>query len=61
MKQGELNIKTVKIRIVGTAPLIVSAWNAEWRTMVHYDPPRKLSSYEQLINSLYWLDGKPGV
>lgn len=62
-----LEIVTTKIRIVGDSPLIVHAWSDKAKKMM-LDAQMGVTKtkakaardpYDDFINSLYWLEGKP--
>jgi hypothetical protein len=62
-----LNIKKVKIRIVGDTPLIVHAWSDKAKKMM-LDAQQRVTKtkakeirdpYDEFINSMYWLTEKP--
>lgn len=62
-----LEIKTVNIRIVGDAPLIVHAWSEKAKRMILEKQMKKTKTkakeerdpFDDFINSMYWLEGKP--
>ena len=62
-----INNERVAIRIVGDSPLIVHAWSEKAKKMM-LDAQMKVTKtkardirdpYNEFINSLYWLQGKP--
>ena len=62
-----INNERVAIRIVGDSPLIVHAWSDKAKKMM-LDAQMKVTKtkardirdpYDEFINSLYWLQGKP--
>lgn len=62
-----LNIKKVKIRIVGDTPLIVHAWSDKAKKMMLDAQQRTTKTsakpirdpYDEFVNSMYWLTEKP--
>ena len=64
-----LDIQTVPIRIVGDTPLIVHAWSEKAKRMMleaqtkatKTKAKEKRDPFDDFINSLYWLEGKPAV
>lgn len=60
-------IKTIGIRIIGDTPLIVHAWDNKAKQMMldaqmgktKTKAKPKKDPYDNFINSLYWLKGKP--
>lgn len=62
-----LDIQRVSIRIVGDTPLIVHAWSDKAKRMMldaqmgktKTKAKEKRNPYEEFIDSLYWLEGKP--
>lgn len=62
-----LDIKTIPIRIVGDAPLIVHAWSEKAKRMMLEAQMKKTKTkakeerdpFDDFINSMYWLEGKP--
>ena len=62
-----LEIQRAKIKIVGDTPLIVHAWSEKAKKMM-LDAQMKVTKtkakevrdpYDDFIQSLYWLEGKP--
>lgn len=64
-----LDIKEVKIKIVGDTPLIVHAWSEKAKRMMleaqmktTKTKARELRDpYDDFIQSMYWIEGKPEV
>lgn len=64
-----LDIQTVPIRIVGDTPLIVHAWSEKAKRMMleaqtkatKTKAKEKRDPFDDFVNSLYWLEGKPAV
>ena len=62
-----LEIQRVKLQIVGDSPLIVHAWSDKAKKMMldaqtgatKTKAKEKRNPYEEFINSLYWIEGKP--
>ena len=62
-----IEIKKMAIRIVGDSPLIVHAWSEKAKRMMLEAQTKKTKTkakeardpYDDFIQSLYWLDGKP--
>ena len=62
-----IDIKQVKIRIVGETPLIVHAWDEKAKRMIldkHMKATKTASKeirdpYKEFIDSMYWISGKP--
>ena len=62
-----LDIKTIPIRIVGDAPLIVHAWSEKAKRMMLEAQMKTTKTkakavrdpFDDFINSLYWLKDKP--
>lgn len=63
----KIDIQRAKIKIVGDSPLIVHAWSDKAKKMM-LDAQMKATKtksreardpYDEFIESLYWLDGKP--
>lgn len=62
-----LDIKTVKIRIVGDSPLLVHAWDEKAKKMMldaqmgvtKTKAKPKKDPFSDFINSMYWIEGKP--
>lgn len=64
-----LEIKKVKLRIVGDSPLLVHAWSPKAKQMMidaqtgatKTKAKPKREPYEEFIDSMYWLTEKPDV
>lgn len=62
-----LDIKRVKIKIVGDTPLIVHAWSEKAKRMMLEAQTKATKTkgksirdpYDDFIQSMYWLEGKP--
>ena len=62
-----LDIQTVKIRIIGDAPLLVHAWDEKAKKMMldvqmgvtRTKAKAKKDPFADFINSMYWIEGKP--
>ena len=62
-----LDIKRVNVRIIGDSPLIVHAWSDKAKKMMldaqtgatKTKAKEKRNPYDEFINSMYWLEGKP--
>lgn len=62
-----LDIKRVKIKIVGDTPLIVHAWSEKAKRMMLETQTKATKTkgksirdpYDDFIQSMYWLEGKP--
>lgn len=62
-----LDIRTVDVKIVGDTPLIVHAWSEKAKRMMLEAQTKATKTkakevrdpYDDFIQSLYWLDGKP--
>ena len=62
-----IEIKKIKIRIIGDTPLIIHAWSKKAKRMMLETQTRKTKTkakeardpYDDFIQSLYWLEGKP--
>lgn len=62
-----LERQSINIRIVGDSPLIVHAWSAKAKKMMldaqmgksKAKAKEKKDPFDDFINSLYWLEGKP--
>ena len=62
-----LEIKKVRIRIVGDTPLITHAWSDKAKKMMldtqmgatKTKAKEKRDPYKDFIDSMYWLEGKP--
>ena len=62
-----LDLKQVKIRIVGDSPLIVHAWSEKAKKMMLETQMKTTKTkgreardpYDDFVQSLYWLEGKP--
>lgn len=65
----KLDMKEVKIRLVGDSPLIVHAWSEKAKRMMLEAQQKKATTktkakpdrdpFDEFVESLYWLDGKP--
>ncbi len=63
-----LDIKRVKVRIVGDTPLIVHAWSEKAKRQMLEAQMKTTKTkakevrnpFDDFIQSLYWLEGKPG-
>jgi hypothetical protein len=64
-----LDIREVKIKIVGDTPLIVHAWSEKAKRMMLEAQMKTTKTkardvrdpYDDFIQSMYWIDGKPEV
>lgn len=62
-----LDIKRVKIRIVGDSPLLVHAWSDKAKKMMldaqmgktKTKAKEKKDPFSDFVNSMYWIEGKP--
>ena len=62
-----LDIKTVKIKIVGDTPLIVHAWSEKAKRLMLASQTKETKTkareirdpYDDFIQSMYWIQGKP--
>lgn len=63
-----INIQEATVKLIGDSPLIVHAWSDKAKQQILDKQMKKASSgkevknpIEDVINSLYWIDGKPNA